>query len=583
MLEHPRAGTDGARGAARLGVLYAADAYANAQRKMGRQQAGVGLLGALIDACPGPSFTIAAPRQEDLSGLKQELRGRRPQLPLHLWPLDKLDRLTGVEALFVADPNLARWAELRQWHAAGSGAWSLIGLTHTLSSLGALEALRRFPAAPLQPWDALICTSRCARAAVQEVLDHEAEALARRFGGDVSRWAAPQLPVIPLGCDVESFAGLAQQRPAARAALQLPPEQPVLLFVGRLEFHVKAHPGVLLQALARVAQSRATAQPSSPPPCVLVLGTAQNNATLRAWQQAQAHFKPWFELRLLDGANPQLSNQAWAAADVFVSLADSLQETFGLTPVEAMACGLPVIASDWNGYRDTVVHGATGLLIPTSQPGPDAGHTLADLSLGRLSYDAAMATAMRQVVVAEEPLVAALGQLLGDAALRQRLGEAGRRRVQEHYSWPHVIGQIQALAGELNQRRAAAGSLAASQSARQPARPGPTPWRQFASWPTRTHRWQGELRLEPQRVLQRLHDMETLRIYSSLSTAAEPSLQLPALVPLAQLLRQLCLGQHEPLCLDLVVLAAQLPGQTTTDLQQALAWLAKIGALELPA
>ena len=68
----------------RLGVLYAADAYANAHRKMGRQQAGAGLLGALIEACSGPTFTIAAPRQEDLSGLKQELRERRPHLPLHL-------------------------------------------------------------------------------------------------------------------------------------------------------------------------------------------------------------------------------------------------------------------------------------------------------------------------------------------------------------------------------------------------------------------------------------------------------------------------------------------------------------------
>ena len=40
-----------------------------------------------------------------------------------------------------------------------------------------------------------------------------------------------------------------------------------------------------------------------------------------------------------------------------MSLADNIQETFGLTPVEAMAAGLPCVMSDWDGYRDTVRDG----------------------------------------------------------------------------------------------------------------------------------------------------------------------------------------------------------------------------------
>lgn len=53
------------------------------------------------------------------------------------------------------------------------------------------------------------------------------------------------------------------------------------------------------------------------------------------------------------------------ASDIFISPVDSVQETFGITPIEAMAAGLPVIASDWNGYRETVIHGKTGFLVPT--------------------------------------------------------------------------------------------------------------------------------------------------------------------------------------------------------------------------
>ena len=61
--------------------------------------------------------------------------------------------------------------------------------------------------------------------------------------------------------------------------------------------------------------------------------------------------------------------QVWHAADLVVSLVDNIQETFGLVIVEAMASGLPVVATDWNGYRDLVVDGETGFLVPTTMCG----------------------------------------------------------------------------------------------------------------------------------------------------------------------------------------------------------------------
>jgi glycosyltransferase involved in cell wall biosynthesis len=52
-------------------------------------------------------------------------------------------------------------------------------------------------------------------------------------------------------------------------------------------------------------------------------------------------------------------------ADIFINLTLHHDENFGLSQVEAMSCGLPVIGSDWGGLKDTVKHGETGLLIPT--------------------------------------------------------------------------------------------------------------------------------------------------------------------------------------------------------------------------
>ena len=558
-------------------MLYAADAFGNAERKMGRQQAGQGMLAALIRSTQSSHFPVVATRQEDLSALRQQAQLLQPGLNLHLWPLDKLDRLSGVDALLVADPALARWAEARQWHQKGAAAWSLIGMTHTLSSVAALEALRGLPASPIRAWDALICTSRCAREAVQVVLAHQAELLARRFGGQARAWDGPQLPVIPLGCDLDRFQALAAGREQARVALGLQSAQVVLLFVGRLELHAKAHPGVMLQALSRVAQHHARETPDRPRPCLLVLGTARSQATAAAWREAVDYFSRWFDLRLLDGQDDVLSDQAWSAADLFISLADSLQETFGLTPVEAMARGVPVICTDWNGYRDTVVDGLTGCLIPTSQPGPATSHRLAELALGRLRYDDFMADLMQQVVVDEDALVVALERLLNDASMRQRMGEAGQRRARQLYDWNHVVGEIRSLAADLTEKRMAAVGQNEVQGS------FPSPWQQFASWPSRHHQLAGNICLDPNRFQQRLALMEQLQIYARFSTAADPPLRLSALRPLSAHLQTMAAAQSQTFVVSIDALQAALPDQTAAALQHALAWLAKIGALELSA
>ena len=83
----------------------------------------------------------------------------------------------------------------------------------------------------------------------------------------------------------------------------------------------------------------------------------------------------------------------------------SHREGFGVACAEAMAHGRPVVASAVGGLLDLVVDGETGLLVP---PGDVAA------------------------------LRAALESLLGDEALRRRLGEAARERVRTHFSWPAV-------------------------------------------------------------------------------------------------------------------------------------------------
>src|SRR5690606_25457261 len=74
---------------------------------------------------------------------------------------------------------------------------------------------------------------------------------------------------------------------------------------------------------------------------------------------------------------PEDRMTAWAGADVFCSLSDNIQESFGITPIEAMAAGLPVVVSDWDGYKDTVQDGVEGFRVPTIMPAGGLGGDLA--------------------------------------------------------------------------------------------------------------------------------------------------------------------------------------------------------------
>src|SRR6202012_4988597 len=82
------------------------------------------------------------------------------------------------------------------------------------------------------------------------------------------------------------------------------------------------------------------------------------------YEAAARAYAPDVAVHFVPGDDRARIGALWAGADVFVSLVDNIQETFGITPVEAMAAGLPVVVSDWDGYRCTVRDGEDGFLIP---------------------------------------------------------------------------------------------------------------------------------------------------------------------------------------------------------------------------
>lgn len=361
--------------------------------------------------------------------------------------------------------------------SAGHGAWSLCGITHTTASAGAMDSLANLLTAPVQPWDAVICTSAAVKDNVSRLLQAQADHLKQRLG--IQRLVLPQLPVIPLGIHSADFAFSETQKSAARAALGADAETLVVLYTGRLSFHAKAHPLAMYQALERAAATL----PQGGKVLLVECGWHFNEHIAKAYAQAARAACPSVRVVTLDGRKAEERQTAWAGADVFCSLSDNIQETFGIVPIEAMAAGLPVVVSDWDGYKDTVRDGVDGYRIPTMMPGAGLGGDLAlRHALEIDSYDKYCGLSCSLVAVDVELASEAFARLFASAELRGRMGESGRRRAAEVFDWSAIIPRYQSLWAQLGETRRSQAAALTPLPHPWPARMDP--FHSFASYPT---------------------------------------------------------------------------------------------------
>ncbi|MFH8795984.1 glycosyltransferase family 4 protein [Streptomyces sp. NPDC017941] len=336
-----------------------------------------------------------------------------------------------------ADGDLATAVKLRARYAARR--YPITATPHVLSYPElAHEWALRLLLADTVPCDAVICTSESARRSAHNLLEAVAANLRTHHGADLG--FRGRLDVIPLGVDTEALRP--GGREAARAALGVPPDAFVLLWLGRFAFDDKADLLPLVTTFRQLVADHPERE------LLLLLaggGPPRWGRTLRDWA---ARLGVADRVRIVEPVRPADRRTFYAAADLFVSPVDNVQETFGITVVEAMACGLPHVVSDWDGYRDTVVHGRTGLLVPTywSPTGDEAYARQGLYDSGDLPEHFLLA---QSTVVDPQALRAALHTLISDDDLRARMGDASRRRALTHYSWPRVIGAHERLWAEL--------------------------------------------------------------------------------------------------------------------------------------
>jgi rhamnosyl/mannosyltransferase len=203
------------------------------------------------------------------------------------------------------------------------------------------------------------------------------------------QWAR-RVVVIPFGIEIERYRRLDERQRAIVARLRATTAGPRALFVGRLVYYKGVD--VLIDAMARCAGT------------LLLVGDGPLEPALR--QRAAAlgmDDRVVFAGRVSDEDLPAY----YQASDVFVLPSVARTETFGVVQVEAMAAGLPVVSTNLpTGVPWVNQDGLSGLVVP---PG----------NAGRLAD--------------------AMGRLLLDRELRERLGQNAAARASELFSRERMI------------------------------------------------------------------------------------------------------------------------------------------------
>ena len=232
---------------------------------------------------------------------------------------------------------------------------------------------------------------------------------------------ADQIALIPSAVDTDRFRSV--DKCAARQTLEIDPTAEMIVYVGRLVPRKDVRN--VVQALARLKTQRLAMGITTMPALFIVGGDTEEPDPVATPEIGVLHALA-SELGVLDQVRfvgrrqPDDLHLWYAAADVAVTT--PWYEPFGLTPLEAMACGTPVIGSRVGGIAFTVADGETGFLVPPRDP---------------------------------EALSGRLEEILHDPARRMRMGQAGRTRVLSLFTWQQVATCTAALYDNLLSKRSA--------------------------------------------------------------------------------------------------------------------------------
>jgi len=380
-----------------------------------------------FDQPRSPSSPLPSEIQSGLQELRNEFGNDR----IHVKnSLDLFDLSQRHRYIFVTDVStFPRLAHARRH--SGTNAYPICGIVHSIPShqflVFYLELLLF-----AEHFDAVVTTSVAGCTAFRAMVEATIDFV--KAGLSIQATPAINVVKIPFGVDVNF---LRPQDPrVCREILGLRLEDTIILYLGRLDEEYKADLEPLITILKRLSFQ-------DPRISLLIAGWDTRGYYCSLIEQMAQAAGVAKSVRIISDFPYCLKPVLYSASDVFVSPVDNIQETFGLSLLEAMACGLPIVASDWSGYRDLVREGQTGFLVPTlwnldagrrySQTAPLWRPPLAEHFLAQ------------RTIIDLEALQQRLAMLVSNKTLRQAMGASGRELAVERFSWEVVMKEFKDL------------------------------------------------------------------------------------------------------------------------------------------
>ncbi|MFB9473868.1 glycosyltransferase [Nonomuraea salmonea] len=263
-----------------------------------------------------------------------------------------------------------------------------------LQAAGGLPVVQTFHALGTvkRRWQGEADTSPAHRIDTEREIGKRADAVLATCSDEVSELCAMGIPeqrvsVVPCGVDLEAF------RPDGPVAPRT--DGPMVLSIGRMV----ARKGVdtLIRAMRQLPDAE-----------LVIAGGGPGDEEAARLRDLADGYGMGHRVHVIGSVPRRHVPALMRAADVVVTV--PWYEPFGMVPVEAMACGVPVVASAVGGHLDTVA--GCGVLVPPRRP---------------------------------RALARALKDVLGDPRRRAEIGAAGARRARERYGWPRVAELTEAV------------------------------------------------------------------------------------------------------------------------------------------
>ena len=466
-------------------IFFDENAYSiNTDKLMGRNSAGASFLSGYFRNGDPKNFWVYARDQQQAENFANLLSRNSTRREAKYISWNNFSELRVPGNLFYPGPDFNKIAWQRRF--VGEFAWSICGITHTTSSAGVMDAIGEYYTGPVKSWDALICTSDSVKKNVDFMLENKKKYLMDEMGLRI--FTGPKLPVIPLGINSKEFVFSKTDKAKARNVLKIDKNSVVIVYVGRLSFHAKANPLAMYVAIEKAALLNPTKKIK-----IIECGWFSNDWIKSAFSELANTLLSKVELIHIDGRNQDNVKMVWQAADVFCSFSDNIQETFGISPIEAMASGIPVVVSDWDGYKESIRDEIDGFKISTIMPNGGLGNDLAiSHAVGTDNYDNYIGKISAFISIDIDQAANRFDQLIKSKDLRYKLGRNGQKRALEIYDWNQIIPQYENLWFELGEERAKFSTQKKPQLA-WPERPDP--FYSFGHYSTKKLRMSDKLEL----------------------------------------------------------------------------------------